>query len=79
MPIFREVRTLKSVQVVYEIPALNVQWANQILKDDEVLNEALERKAYTVDNVLDFVNEVDGARLYLPIVGWEGLVPPLEE
>lgn len=65
-----EQRVLKSVTVLAQQSAINVQWANQILRDDEVVTETYERKAYTADQIADFLNEVEGAEAYVALLNW---------
>lgn len=66
----KEQRILKSVQILSQQSAVNVQWANQILRDDEVISEQYERKAYTQDQKDSFLEEVEGAENYINILGW---------
>ena len=66
-----EQRILKQVTVLAQQSAANVQWANQILKDGEVIAETFERKAYTSDQKADFLAEVEGAASYITVLGWE--------
>ncbi len=66
-----EQKVLKQVTVLAQQSAANVQWANQILRDGEVITETYERKAYTQDQKADFLAEVEGAAGYIPILGWE--------
>lgn len=65
-----ENRVLKEVAVLPQQQAVNVQWANQIIKDDIVISETYERKAYTVEDKNDFMVEVESADKYLDIIGW---------
>jgi len=65
-----EQRVLKSVQVLSQQSAVNVQWANQILRDEEIITETYERKAYTADQKDDFLAEVEGAEAYIAVLGW---------
>lgn len=66
----KEQRILKSVQILSQQSAVNVQWANQILRGDEVISEQYERKAYTQDQKESFLEEVEGAEAYISILGW---------
>lgn len=66
-----EQRVLKLVTVLAQQSAVNVQWANQILRDSEVISETYERKAYTAAQKGEFLAEVEGAASYLPALGWE--------
>ena len=65
-----EQRVLKQVTVLAQQSAVNVQWANQILRDDEVISEQFERKAYSADQKDEFLAEVEGAENYLSALGW---------
>ncbi|WP_415034430.1 hypothetical protein [Azonexus sp.] len=66
----KEQRILKSVQILSQQSAVNVQWTNQILRGDEVISEQYERKAYTQDQKDAFLAEVEGAEDYINILGW---------
>lgn len=65
-----EQRILKQVAILPAQSAVNVQWANQILKDGELLTETYERKAYTADQAAEFAAEVEGAAGYMSAMGW---------
>ena len=65
-----EQKILKQVTVLAQQSAANVQWANQILRDGEVISEQFERKAYTADQKDEFLAEVEGADSYITILGW---------
>lgn len=65
-----EQRILKQVSILPQQSAVNVQWANQILRDGEVITETYERKAYTQDQAAEFASEVEGAEGYLTALGW---------
>ncbi len=65
-----ERRILNQVTILPAQNAVNVQWSNQILRDAEVISESFERKSYTPDMRAEFVDEVDGAELYLVALGW---------
>lgn len=65
-----EQRILKQVTILAQQNAVNVQWANQILRDGEVITETYERKAYTQDQAAEFAAEVEGASGYLAALGW---------
>ena len=65
-----EQKILKQVTVLAQQSAANVQWANQILRDGEVISEQFERKAYTADQKDEFLAEVEGADSYIAILGW---------
>ena len=65
-----EQTVLKQVIVLPAQSAINVQWANQILRDDEVISETYHRKAYTKEQQEEFKLEVTGAAVYVAAVGW---------
>ena len=65
-----EQRILKQVTTLPNQSAVNVQWANQIIKDGAVLTETYERKAYTADQKAEFLAEVEGAENYIAALGW---------
>ncbi len=67
---FSEQRILKQVTILPEQSAINVQWANQVLRDDLVIAETFERKTYTADQSAQFSVEVEGAANYIAAVGW---------
>lgn len=53
-----EQRILKQVSILPASGAINVQWANQVLRNGEVISETFERKAYTQDQLATFHAEV---------------------
>lgn len=65
-----EQRVLKSVNILPSQGAANVQWADQILKNGEVISESYHRKAYTQDQKEEFLAEVEGAESYISALGW---------
>jgi hypothetical protein len=65
-----EQRILNQVTHLPQQNAVNVQWANQILRDGEVISEQYERKAYTADQLAEFLAEVDNAEAYATAYGW---------
>ena len=65
-----EQRILKQVTTLPAQSEINVQWANKILRDGEVIGETYERKAYTADQKADFLAEVEGAEAYITALGW---------
>lgn len=68
-----EQRVLKQVTILPMESAVNVQWANQILRDGELVSEAFERKAYGPDQIGEFLAEVEGGKDYLTPLGWTQL------
>lgn len=65
-----EKRVLKQVSVLPEQHAINVQWANQVLRDSDIISETYERKSYQESNKEEFLLEVDNAQSFIPIMGW---------
>ncbi len=65
-----EQRILKQVSILPSQSAVNVQWADQILRDGEVISENFHRKAYTIDQKEEFLLEVEGAPNYIAALGW---------
>jgi len=61
---------LKQVTVKPAQSAIEVQWANQISRDDVVISETFHRKAYTQEQQAEFEAEVEGAAAYVAAVGW---------
>lgn len=61
---------IKQVAILPNQSAINVQWANQILRDGEVISENYHRKAYTAEQKAEFLAEVEGAAGYVSAVGW---------
>lgn len=67
---FSESRIIKQITILPESNSVNVQWANQILRDGEVISETFERKAYTANQRAEFATEVEGASGYMAVLGW---------
>lgn len=66
-----EQRVLKQVTMLPQSNTINVQWANQIIRDgSEVISETYERKAYGQDQKADFIAEVEGGQAYSDAMGW---------
>ena len=65
-----EQRIIKSITHQPEVGAVNVQWANQILRDGEFVSETYERKVYTTENSAEFLVEVENADKYATLLGW---------
>jgi len=61
---------IKQVAVLPAQFAINVQWANQVLRDDEVISETYHRKAYMKEQQAEFEAEVTNAGAYVAAVGW---------
>ena len=65
-----EQRILKQVTTLPAQSAVQVQWANQILKDGVVISETYERKAYGQEQKAEFIAEVEGAAAYVTALNW---------
>jgi hypothetical protein len=65
-----EQRILKAVTIKPTQAAIEVQWADQILRDGEVISEQYHRKAYGADQSAEFLVEVEGAAAYVQAAGW---------
>lgn len=53
-----EQRILKQISILPASGAINVQWANQVLRNGDVISETFERKAYTQDQLATFHSDV---------------------
>lgn len=65
-----EQRVLSQVTIIRPQSAINVQWSNQILRDDEIIGETYERKAYTANQRAEFELEVEDHCVDLDALGW---------
>ncbi len=65
-----EQRVLKQVSTLPQQNAINVQWADQVLRDGEVISETPHRKAYMQAQAAEFAVEVEGAAAYMTALGW---------
>lgn len=70
-----ERRILKQVTILPAQDAIQVQWANQILRDDEVVSEQYHRKAYLRAQAAEFAAEVEGSAAYLAALSWDPNAP----
>ena len=61
---------IKQVTVKPTQKAIEVQWADQILRDGEVISETYNRKAYGQEQQAEFEAEVAGAAAYVTAAGW---------
>ena len=61
---------IKQITVKPAQQAIEVQWANQILRDGEFISETYHRKAYGQEQQAEFAAEVAGAAAYVTAVGW---------
>lgn len=74
-----EKRVLRQVSILPNEDAINVQWANQILRGEDVVSESYERKAYTREQMDQFIKEVDNAAAYCAALGWSVAAKPSRE
>lgn len=66
-----EQRILKQVTMLPQSNTINIQWANQVIRDgSELVSETYERKAYSQDQKADFIAEVSGGQAYADAMGW---------
>lgn len=65
-----EQRILKQVSILADIGFMNVQWANQVSRDGEIIAETFERKAYGPEQKEEFLAEVEGGKAYAIAAGW---------
>lgn len=65
-----ERRILSQVILLPQSNTINVQWTNQVLRDETVISEQYERKAYAADQVSEFLAEVEGGQAYAAAIGW---------
>ena len=65
-----EQRILKQVTTLPAANAVQVQWANQVLRDDVVISETYERKSYSQEQKAEFIAEVEGAAAYVTALNW---------
>lgn len=65
-----EQRILNQVTVLPNANSINVQWANQILRDGEVIQQQYHRKAYGPGQQAEFETEVEGASAYVNLIDW---------
>lgn len=65
-----EQRVLKQVTILPGQSAVNVQWADQILRDGVIISESFHRSAYTESQKDNFLNEVENAHLYFAALNW---------
>lgn len=65
-----EQRILKQISVLPASKTVDVQWADQIVKDGSVISEQYHRKAYSEKQKDEFLAEVEGASKYLNILEW---------
>lgn len=70
MATFTEQRVLKQVQILPQSNTIQVQWADQVLKDGVVISETLHRCAYMQEQKDQFLAEVDNGAVYVATLGW---------
>jgi len=61
---------INQITVLPAQSAIQVQWANQVLRDNEVISETYHRKAYMKEQQAEFEAEVTGAAAYVTAAGW---------
>ena len=61
---------INQITVLPAQSAIQVQWANQVLRDNEVISETYHRKAYMKEQQAEFEAEVTGAAAYVIAAGW---------
>lgn len=66
-----EQRIIKQVTVQPETQTIQVQWADQILRGDEVVTETYFRRAYSESDKSQFESDLgDQALPFMAAVGW---------
>lgn len=70
MTTFSESKIIKQVTLLPATQSIQVQWANVVMRDDVVISESFERKAYEKEQWAEFEAEVDGAAKYMDAIGW---------
>ena len=66
-----EQRILKQVTCLPASGIIQVQWADQILRDGEVISETFHRNSYTEERKTEFLADVENAAAYVTAIGWE--------
>lgn len=67
---FEEKRVLKQITLLPDQNCVQVQWADQVLRDGDVIAETLHRKAYGQEQQEQFAAEVEGAAHCISALGW---------
>ena len=65
-----EQRIVNQISILPNQNAINVQWADQIVKDGEVISETFHRKTYGPGQQAEFTTEVIGASDYVGLINW---------
>lgn len=65
-----EQRIINQVTILPNQNAVQVQWADQILRDGEVISQQYHRKAYGAEQRAEFEAEVEGAENYVNLITW---------
>jgi hypothetical protein len=65
-----EQRILKSVEIKLDSSTIDVAWADQILRDGEVIQETVHRRAYNSSEKTLFETDVANGTLYTQALGW---------
>jgi len=66
-----EQKVVKQVTHLPQSNTIQVQWANQILRDGEFVSETYERKAYMEAQKNEFLSEVNNALGHVKAMGWK--------
>ena len=65
-----EQRIINQITVLPNANAINVQWADQILRDGEIISQTYHRKAYGAGQKAEFEAEVEGSVGYVDKIDW---------
>jgi hypothetical protein len=65
-----EQKILSQVNALPDLQVFNVQWTNQVIKDDEIIASTYERKCYSIEQKDEFIAEIAGAVDYIKAIGW---------
>ncbi len=65
-----EQRILKSVEVKVDSSTIDVAWADQILRDGEVIQESIHRRAYNSSEKALFETDIPNGTLYTQALAW---------
>lgn len=62
---------LASVNINHTAPSIEVRWDNIIKRGEEVISRIPHRKAYSQEQLQDFLSEVDGGENYVGLIQWQ--------
>lgn len=71
-----EKRIHKQTTILHDLGHINVMWANQVVRDGEVISETPHRKVYTPDMRAELLDEVAPAAGLIALAGWDALPAP---